>query len=72
MTPEEALERLAQDEGYDHPMAMLEARHTDSVVPGICLICGYSTDVEPDQNRGYCEECCKNTVKSCLILAGII
>lgn len=41
-------------------------------VPGICPHCGYTTDVEPDQDRGWCEECEAQTVKSALILAGIM
>ena len=44
----------------------------DSVQPGICINddCDYTTQVEPDQEEGYCEECETNTVKSlqCLIL----
>lgn len=38
----------------------------DSVNPGICMNegCSYSTEVEPDQTQGYCEECETQTVKS--------
>ena len=63
---------LAQIEGYDSVDAMLEANVIDSVVPGICLVCNYTTEVEPDQREGWCEECESNTVQSCLILADII
>jgi hypothetical protein len=34
--------------------------------------CHYTTEVEPDQSRGYCEVCGTQTVKAALILAGII
>lgn len=68
------LEQLAKDEGFKDPMDLIEANHTDSVVPGICMRegCNYSTGVEPDQSEGWCEACEANTVKSCLILAGIM
>ena len=41
---------------------------------GICVNkdCNYTTEVEPDQDQGYCEICNTNTVKYCLVLAGII
>ena len=43
-------------------------------VPSICMNpdCDYSTDMEPDQDRGWCDECQDNTVMSALILAGIL
>ena len=73
MTNDELNERLAEYEGYDDVESMLEAAVTDSVCPGICTqCCNYTTEVEPDSDSGYCEECNSNTVKSCLILADII
>jgi len=41
---------------------------------GICTNdgCDYTTDVEPDQDRGWCEVCGTNLVKSAPVLAGII
>lgn len=61
-------------EGFDDSLDFLEHCSTDSVVPGICckLDCDYTTEVEPDCRSGYCEECGTQTVKSALILAGII
>jgi hypothetical protein len=46
----------------------------DGISPGICVNdgCDYTTDVEPDQDRGWCEVCRTNTVQSALILAGLI
>lgn len=48
----------------------LEAFAFDSVIPGICMTegCDYTSDVEPDQDRGWCEECNKPTVKCGLML----
>jgi hypothetical protein len=68
------LHQLIESEGYDTLEAFLEDNAHDSVVPGICLIerCDYTTGVEPDQDRGWCECCCDNTVASALVLAGVI
>lgn len=65
------LEQLAKDWGYTDPLDMIEDYIYDGVNPGICP-CGYSTEVEPDQERGWCECCGTNTVKSASILAGVI
>jgi hypothetical protein len=68
------LAELVATEGYQSADALLEACITDAVCPGICmnLSCSYTTEVEPDQDRGYCEVCGTNTVKSALVLAGLI
>ena len=68
------LEKLAVDYGFNDVMDMLEEATYDSIAPAICINsdCDYTTDMEPDQDRGWCEECETNTVQSCLILAGII
>jgi len=34
--------------------------------------CDYTTDMEPDQDAGWCEICHTNTVQSALILMGMI
>jgi len=74
MSKIDKLERLAELEGYEDSMEMLEEASTDSVVPAICMNqgCDYTTGIEPDQNRGWCEECEMGSVKSCLIPAGVI
>ena len=74
MTHQEKLEQLADFEGYEDYMEMLEVATRDSVVPGICVNedCDYTTGVEPDSDSGWCEVCEKNSVHSCLILGGII
>jgi len=68
------LEVLACTEGYESVEEMLEERGLDSTVPAICTNpgCSYTTDMEPDQDKGYCESCQTNTVQSCTMLAGII
>jgi len=68
------LEVLAHIEGYESVEEMLESRGLDGIVPAICTNpgCSYTTDMEPDQSGGYCEVCKTNTVKSCLVLAGVI
>jgi hypothetical protein len=68
------LDRLLAIEGYDDVVDLFAAVLSDSVSPGICINpdCDYTTEVEPDQDRGWCESCGTQTVKSALILAGLI
>lgn len=66
------LNELADAYGFASVDEMIEAAVFDSVVPGICTRCGYTTEVEPDSQSGWCEECDAGSVVSCLILAGII
>ena len=74
MQSKSKLDTLIDIEGYDSFEKMAEAVFSDSVSPGICTNegCSYTTEVEPDQDRGWCEECGTNTVKSALVLAGFI
>lgn len=67
------LELLADLEGFDSVDDLLETC-IDSVVPAICCNprCDYTTEMEPDQDQGWCEVCETNSVKSALILAGFI
>jgi hypothetical protein len=68
------LMQLAEYEGHESVDDMLEACAIDSVSPAICTKpdCSYTTEMEPDQDRGYCEACGKNSVVSALVLAGLI
>ncbi|HEX8167176.1 MAG TPA: hypothetical protein VF601_15510 [Beijerinckiaceae bacterium] len=68
------LETLGGEEGFGTVDELLGAAAIDSVSPGICrnLGCSYTTEVEPDQDRGWCERCGHNTVVSALMLAGLI
>ena len=34
--------------------------------------CTYTCEMEGDQDRGYCEECHTNSMKSALVLAGMV
>ena len=47
---------------------MLEESIMDSISPGICTNCGYTTNVEPDSDSGYCEQCGANAVISACML----
>lgn len=51
---------------------MFEKAILDSIADGICVECGYTCEVEPDCEFGYCEACNNQTVKSCLVLARLI
>ena len=67
------LRTLMRDEGYEGDVnGFLGKCVTDSVVPGICKHCGETASVEPDQEQGWCDSCDKGSVRSALILAGII
>ncbi len=70
----EKLRKLARAEGFPFALEMLKAATLDSVSPAICTEteCDYTTEMEPDQDAGYCELCRNNTVASALILAGLI
>lgn len=67
------IEKLCEIEGQTTE-ELLNAALMDGVCKGICLNkgCDYTTTTEPDQDRGYCEVCGTNTVKSICILMGVI
>ena len=71
---QQKLANLLDIEGYDNLEEMAEAVFSDSVSPGICVNegCAYTTEVEPDQDRGWCDECRTNSMKAAPVLAGII
>lgn len=68
------IETLAQDWGYVDPEDLAEDYIFDGVCPAICMNadCDYSTEMEPDQDHGWCECCGTNTLSSALILMGVI
>ena len=68
------LMKLCDLEGFKRLDDLLEASVTDSICPSICMTegCDCTTDMEPDQDAGYCEACGGNTVTSALVLAGLI
>jgi hypothetical protein len=68
------LMRLCEIEGFGHVEGVLFLSITDSVCPAICMTegCDYTTEMEPDQDRGFCEMCGGQTVTSALVLAGLV
>jgi hypothetical protein len=68
------LNKLLEIEGYDDVAALAEVILSDSVSPAICINadCDYTCEMEPDQDRGWCDECRTNSMKSALVLAGLI
>jgi hypothetical protein len=68
------LMRLCEIEGFRTIEEILFASITDSVCPAICMTegCDYTTEMEPDQDQGYCEVCGGHTVTTALVLARLI
>lgn len=68
------VQSLLDLEGYDSPDEILADYALESVVPGICYNggCDYVGYYEPDQNRGWCENCENTTVVSLLYMLGVI
>ena len=68
------LKTLAASEGFEGTLEFLEEFAMDCIVPGICMNegCEYTGTNEPDCGEGWCEMCNTNTVRSGLLLAGII
>ena len=67
------LDQLARWRGMS-VMEFIDAYALESMSPGICMNpdCDYSTEVEPDQREGWCEECDTPSVQSGVVLAGLI
>ena len=71
------LAKLVELEGFESETALFEAAVSDSVCPAICCNpadpdCDYTAEMEPDQDRGWCEMCERETLVSALVLGGII
>ena len=71
---EAKLAKLIEIEGYDSAEELLAAVFSDAVFPAICMNedCNFSCEMEPDQDRGHCEECHTNTMTAAPVLAGLI
>lgn len=68
------LTQLVTAEGCASFDDLVERYVRDGVCAGICMNagCAYTTHVEADQDRGWCEVCGTTTVKSAFVLAGVI
>ena len=68
------LMKLCDAEGFEILDDLLALSIIDSVCPPICMTegCDYTTEMESDQDEGYCEACGGNTVVSVLVLVGLI
>jgi hypothetical protein len=68
------LMKLCDLEGYKRLHDLLKASTADSVCPAICMTegCDHTTEMEHDQDAGYCDACGGNTVTSALVLAGLV
>ena len=68
----EKAQELAEAEGFDDPIQLCKEVFNSGLIPGICTSCDYTTLVEPDQDKGYCEFCETQTVVSLMVLLEII
>ena len=68
------LSTLTEDWGYESTFSLVEDYMDEGLMPAICMNkgCNYSTEMEPDQDRGWCENCNTNSLSSAAILMGII
>jgi hypothetical protein len=68
------LQKLVEIEGFKDDISLFEAAVSDSVCPAICMNdgCDYTAEMEPDQHQGWCEVCGTNSMKSALVLGGLI
>jgi hypothetical protein len=71
---ETKLAKLIDIEGYDTIEQLIEAVFSDSVSPAICVNseCDFTCEMEPDQDRGWCEDCHTNSMVAAPVLAGLI
>jgi len=61
------LKRICDAEGLPIEDLITELM-SDSISPGVCRECGYVTEIEQDNENGYCEECDTNTVVAATML----
>lgn len=68
------LKNLVEVGGFADELALISESLLDAVCLAICMNpeCSYTEDLEPDQEEGWCPECSANSMKSGLVLAGII
>ena len=68
------LSTLTEDWGYESTFSLVEDYMDEGLMPAICMNkgCDYSTEMEPDQDQGWCECCSTNSLSSASVLMGII
>jgi hypothetical protein len=68
------LAALLDAEGFDTFESLAQAVVGDSVSPAICMneVYNYTCEMEPDQDRGWCEECGTNSMQSAPVISGLI
>jgi len=68
------LTRLARLKGFRTKEALLHIYIREITVPGICFRsnCDGVAEVARDERADVCPTCGKNTVQSCLVIAGLI
>lgn len=71
---EKKLQDIVESEGFQDKNDLMGRCVFDYSSPAICMNegCDAVYDYEPDQDNGWCEECQTNSVKSALILMGVI
>jgi hypothetical protein len=71
---QQKLAKLLKIEGYDDVADLIEVVFSDAVSPAICCNpgCNYTCEMEPDQDRGWCNECHTNTMVAAPVLAEVI
>jgi hypothetical protein len=65
---------LLKSSGYESLEDFVKFSTADNMCPAICMAegCDYVSEMESDQDQGYCEACGGNTVTSTLVLADLI
>jgi hypothetical protein len=71
------LAKLCEIEGFPDEHVLFAEAMSDTVCPAICCNrdnpdCDYTAEMEPDQDRVWCEVCEAGTLVSGLVLGGII
>ncbi len=72
-TPDELIDRIADDYECGDIDDLIVETATEVDGPGACIECGDVFDhVLVDQTGGWCDECGKESIKSLLVLAGVV
>lgn len=74
-TYSEALREVRRNLGVrDNSGLLRRLQNSDGIVEGICMTlgCDGTENVEPDQDRGYCSLCGRQSIASPLVLMGMI